>query len=420
MSRPCPGHSGRYSLILKTPSSPNLAISLLGHPEIRLDGVSIREKFQTKVLALLAYLAAEQRPHAREHLIDLFWPGVEAETARSNLRVMLYRLRQALSDDRYLRTARESLALDAEACWVDLGEFFRPLGLEDSPAQLESRLALYRGWFFEGAELENCPGFSDWLALKREAGHRQALAVLDRLIAFYEQGGEFGRALCHAGRRLELEPWSEAGHRKTMALLAQDGQPDAALAQYQSCRNILAKELGSVPEPQTEELYRRIKAGKLAPEVARPRPFSFLGQSASVALNRPLNVLIVDDHLLFRAGLSLMLNEFGPDVTVFEAASCEEALALAEPQAGFDIILLDLKFPGMSGLEGLLRFRKRHPAVPVVLFSSDEETSVIEASRQRGARGYLSKGMGAAAIVDAIEQVLSGGLAFPFGLSDEG
>ncbi|MFA7241306.1 MAG: BTAD domain-containing putative transcriptional regulator [Sulfuricellaceae bacterium] len=397
-----------------TPSPPNLEINLLGHAEIRLNGLSIQEKFQNKVLALLAYLATERRPHTREHLIGLFWPEVEPESARTNLRVALYRLRQSLGDERYLQKSREALFLAPDGCRVDVAEFMSPLTPEISREQLESRIALYRGPFFDGADFENCPDFMDWLTLKVETCRRQALALLDKLVAFYETSGDLGKALSHVGRRLELEPWDESSHRKTMALLAQDGQQGAALAHYEACRRILEKELGAVPAAQTTALFDRIKAGKLAPEVAKPSPFSFLGQNACAALNQPLNVLIVDDHLLFRAGLCLMLNELGPDVTVFEAASCEEALALPEPAHGFDIILLDLKFPGMSGLDGLLLFRNSYPAAPVVLFSGDEEMSVIQASRQRGARGYISKAMGAEAIVAAIERVLSGGVSFPF------
>lgn len=402
-----------------SPSPQNLSISLLGHPEIRVDGVAIEDKFQTKVLALLVYLAAERRPHSREQLIDLFWPDVEPETGRSNLRVTLYRLRQNLGDERYLRSTRESLLLDPDECRVDAIEFLHPYSQAASPAQLESRLALYRGEFFGGGTLDGCPDFSDWLANKREVYHAYALTLADKVIARHEENGDFASALRHAGRRLELAPWGEEGHRKTMELLARDGQSGAALAQYEICKKVLVKELGASPDRKTTELFERIKAGKLTPEVAKRRPFSFLGQTAGTPLRRPLNVLIVDDHLLFRAGLTMMLDEFGPDVTVFEAASCEDALALPEPQPGFDIIMLDLKFPGMSGLDGLLLFRNRFPSVPVVLFSSDEEATVIQASRERGAKGYLSKGMDAEGIVKGLEQVLSGGEAFPFGLGGQ-
>ena len=400
-------------------SPPDLVLNLLGNVEIRLKGASIKEKFQHKVLALLAYVATERRPHTREHLMALFWPDVATETARANLRVALYRLRQSLGAEHHLHATRESLFLDPEGCRVDVAEFLGPLAAEVAIERLETRAALYRGPFFDEVALENCLDFSDWLTIKREDCQCQALSLLDRLVAWHEENGHLGTALGHARRRLELECRNEGSHRKIMALLALGGQQAAALAQYESCRKILERERGAVPDRQTTALFDKIKAGKLVPEVAKHRPFSFIGQNVAKTRDQPLNILIVDDHLLFRAGLCLLLNELGTDVTVFEAASCEEALSLTEPEHSCDIILLDLKFPGMSGLDGLLLFRNRHPATPVALFSSEEEMDVIQASQQRGARGYISKAMNAEYITEAIKQILSGGVSFPFGLLGE-
>jgi len=57
--------------------------------------------------------------------------------------------------------------------------------------------------------------------------------------------------------------------------------------------------------------------------------------------------------------------------------------------------MLDINFPGMSGVDGLVLFQNRYPAAPVVLFSSDEDMNLIRTCHRRGARGYLSKAMGA-------------------------
>lgn len=392
-----------------------LALNLLGHADIRLNGASIEGNFQNKVLALLAYLATTNRPHTREHLIGIFWPDIAQDTVRSNMRGALYRLRLSLGNQDFLQTSRETVRLDPESFRLDVAEFLCPMDADISCEKMESRVGLYRGPFLEGMLLEGYPDFEDWLMQKREACHRQALALLKRLIALHEKNGDIGKALGHASRFLELEPWDEDAHRKMMSLLAQDGQQIAALAQYESCREALQDELGTSPEAQTTALFERIKAGKLAPEVAKPNPFSFFGQNISEALNKPLNILIVDDHLLFRAGLCLMLGELGPDVTTFESTSCEEALALPEPEQGFDIVLLDIKFPGMSGLDGLVHFKTRFPATPVVLFSGYEDMHTIQTCYLRGASGYLTKAMDAHAIVAAIEKILTGDVAFPFG-----
>lgn len=415
----------------------DLSFRLLGQIEITQCGQSLKGVIYKKALAVLAYLAVEQaQVFRRDDLALFFWPDAPREKALGNLRYVLHRLRGALANAGGAEApgAQEACLLTGDrigfnpksAHRLDVLEFLGPVHGAAighfSPTQLDAeqkRLDLYRGPFLDGLTLDDCPDFTDWLVVKREACHRHALALLERLIALHEKNGDLEKALRHAGRHLELEPWNEGGHRKLMSLLAQDGQLGAALAQYEACKKVLEKELGAVPDAQTTELFEKIKAGKLAPEVAKPYPFSFLGQATSEALNKPLNILIVDDHLLFRAGLSLMLNELGSDVTVFEAASCEDALALTEPEHGFDIILLDLKFPGMSGIDGLVGFKNRYPATPVVLFSSDEDMSAIRASYLRGAKGYISKAMSAQAIKEAIEKVLSREVAFPFGFVNE-
>lgn len=388
--------------------SAGLSIFLLGNPRVVLDGNPIEARFQSKVLALLAYLAVARRALSREHLLEIFWPDVEPESARANLRVALYRLRQMLGDERYLTATRDAVALDGGNCWVDALVFL------DNPtvAQgelLEQRLALYRGEFLDALEIEGCPDFADWLEAYREECRRNALGLADKLSSQFQERGDYSRALAPIARLLELEPWNEAWHRKAMTLLALDGQRGAALAQYEICRKALARELGVAPQAATRELFEQIESGQLAPPAGRAKAFS----ANSATLDQPYQALIVDDHLLFRAGLNLMLNEISPATTVHESPSCEDALALAAPEEGFDIILLDLKFPGMSGLDALVQFRERYPASPVVLFSSDRDEELVIASRQRGARGYLSKSMEAEEIISAIETVLAGGEAFP-------
>jgi predicted ATPase/class 3 adenylate cyclase len=89
------------------------------------------------------------------------------------------------------------------------------------------------------------------------------LAILDRLVEWYEQRGEYERASAYAWRQVELEPWQEEAHRQLMRLLALSGQRSAALAQYETCRRLLAEELGVEPGTKTTELYERIRDGVL-------------------------------------------------------------------------------------------------------------------------------------------------------------
>lgn len=404
-------------------SCDSFKLYLLGGCDIYFNTQPVAGMAYSKMRALLAYLAVESdREHRREVLAELFWSGNDEARGRGNLRRTLTDLRRVLE----LPTGLTLFAADKQSIRfaadvdVDAVTFTKTAVVADDTAQRahdEALLALYRGDFLAGLSLPDCPEFERWLQVKRESLHCRALALLEKLINAYRQSGDLPRALGHAGRYLELDPWNEGAHRKMMVLLALAGQQGAALAQYESCRRMLDHEFGLLPDQQTVDLFEKIKAGGLSAELAKatmPSPFSYLGKSVSGALNKSLRILIVDDHLLFRAGLCMMLNELASSVTVVEAASCEAALQMAAP---FDIILLDLKLPGMSGLDGLLLFQQRFAGVPVVLFSADEDGAVIQASIERGARGYLSKGMDAPAITEAIEQVLAGGSAFPFGVA---
>ena len=95
-------------------------------------------------------------------------------------------------------------------------------------------------------------------------------------MAGYERRGEYVRALAHAWRKVDLEPWDETARRQVMRLLARNGQRAEALAQYEACRTVLADELGVEPEPETTQLAQRIRDGELGilkPTHARPPAF---------------------------------------------------------------------------------------------------------------------------------------------------
>jgi predicted ATPase/DNA-binding SARP family transcriptional activator len=84
---------------------------------------------------------------------------------------------------------------------------------------------------------------------------------------------------------LQHAPWEEAAHRRVMRLLAQAGEREAALAQYVTCRRVLATELGSAPQPETIALMEELRAGPAAPPTNLPvPPPGFIGREAELAL----------------------------------------------------------------------------------------------------------------------------------------
>ncbi len=100
--------------------------------------------------------------------------------------------------------------------------------------------------------------FEEWVLLRREQHHRQALDTLHTLTTHYLEVGAYEQARYFAEKQLALEPWREEAHRQLMRTLALSGLRSAALAQYNTCRRILADELGIEPSAQTTTLYQRI------------------------------------------------------------------------------------------------------------------------------------------------------------------
>jgi len=119
-----------------------------------------------------------------------------------------------------------------------------------------------------------------------------------------------------------------------------------------------------------------------------------------------LRVVIVDDHHLFREGLRGMLEAGGVEV-VGEASGGDEAIALTQRLAP-DVVVLDLKMPGVSGLDALRGIARTSPDVQmVVLTVSDDETDVLDALAA-GACGYLLKDTRADRLADSVRQAAEG------------
>lgn len=125
-----------------------------------------------------------------------------------------------------------------------------------------------------------------------------------------------------------------------------------------------------------------------------------------------IRLFIVDDHPVVRAGLSSMLGKHPGLKLVGAAASAEEALTLFEKSV-VDVVLLDLRMPGMSGIEALHAFRKLKSAPQVIILSSFEFDEEIYRAVQAGARGYLLKETSRDEIVEAILAVHAGRQYFP-------
>jgi DNA-binding SARP family transcriptional activator/predicted ATPase len=255
----------------------------LGPFEVSLDGEPVTGFKSARVRALLVYLAVEaDRPHSREVLAGLLWPDWPDREALNNLRYALSNLRRVIDDHAatppFLLISRDTLQFNASSdSSLDVATFANlvepalspDVALAD-PSSLEQAVALYRGGFLEGFSIGDSPAFEEWALLVRERLARQMVSALHRLSVGHEQQGEYEQAQSWAWRQLELEPWDESAHRQLMRCLALSGQRSAALAQYETCRRVLAEELGVEPARETRRLYEQIRAGELQAPVSSP------------------------------------------------------------------------------------------------------------------------------------------------------
>jgi|SRR4051794_30400788 DNA-binding NarL/FixJ family response regulator len=128
-----------------------------------------------------------------------------------------------------------------------------------------------------------------------------------------------------------------------------------------------------------------------------------------------MNVLIADDHPLFLAGVrDLLAREEGFEV-IGEARYGPEVLPLVS-RLHPDLLLLDLRMPGLDGLACLERVRARHPKLKIVVLSMCAEPEQIQAAFKRGACGYVLKSIDANDLTSAIRQAVDGTAYHAFGL----
>lgn len=120
-------------------------------------------------------------------------------------------------------------------------------------------------------------------------------------------------------------------------------------------------------------------------------------------------VLVADDHPLFRAALRLAIERALPGAAVSESGDLAalQAAITAHPEA--DLVLLDLRMPGVQGFGSLAWLRAEHPSVPVVMVSADEDATTIRRALDFGAAGFIPKSAGLEVLTAALTAVLEGG-----------
>ncbi|MCB8959854.1 MAG: tetratricopeptide repeat protein [Ardenticatenales bacterium] len=258
-----------------------LVLNLLGTPEIKLAETAVSLN-TAKARALLFYLAVTNQPHSRDALLDLLWSEMDAAKARRNLTTTLSSLRKQL--DGYLLAEGDTLAFNSAALHqLDVANLTRLLASDD-PAQWRAGIDLYRGEFLAGFTVANAVIFEEWVLTTGEQLRDQVVRALSRLVELAINQGDFAEGLNLAMRLLTLEPWLESGHRQLMILYARAGRAEAALAQYEKCRQILAAELGVTPAAATVALFERLQLARNRADSPLPDDGTrFVGRQAELA-----------------------------------------------------------------------------------------------------------------------------------------
>ena len=306
-----------------------LQLQFLGTFRLARADKSIPYLRSVRIQALLAYLALEaQQPHPRATLAARFWPDEPEPAAKQNLRQALYQLRHLLGEAEeatpaappYLLVTRETVQFNpASDHDLDVTRFLAHL------AQQQWRAAndLYQGELLSGLT-SGSELFEEWLLVQREHFHLLALEALDHLIEQALAQSDYAQIQSYARRQLLLEPWRETAHRHLIYALAASGDRSLALAHYETCRQLLAEELGVEPDGATVALVEQIRKGDID-KVTRWQGDKVRGwQGDKVTIDHPLT--LPPPHLVTPSSLP-PFTDWGeaPDISTLYGRTEEQA-----------------------------------------------------------------------------------------------
>ncbi|MGZ3602435.1 MAG: response regulator [Ktedonobacterales bacterium] len=133
-------------------------------------------------------------------------------------------------------------------------------------------------------------------------------------------------------------------------------------------------------------------------------------------MQEAIRVVVVDDHLIVRQGLRLMLEEAGDDFELIgEAADGAAALRIVD-EVRPDVVLMDVRMPEMDGLGAIGHIRERHPQIAVVILTTYNEEDLVVRALQAGACGYLLKDTNRDTLFRAIRAAVRGELLLQPGI----
>jgi len=234
-----------------------LKIHFLGQPRLMLDGHPV-DLPGYRPLALLAYLILSRRPFPREHLIDLLFDG--PDDPRAALRWTLSKLRSAIGSQ-YILTDKQEVAFNFQSdFWLDVFAF--EAGETDA----------YQGDFLEGLYLRDALRFEDWLSFERQRLRAIYQDTLENQLKGFIQQSDHAAVVITAQQLLKVDYLREDWHYALINAYGQLGKRATALEQYEKCRQMLRKEWGLDPAPETVALAESIQNMTIRPQALPIEP----------------------------------------------------------------------------------------------------------------------------------------------------
>lgn len=251
--------------------APSLSLYLLGPLAIETYAKTLALRYN-KARALLAYLALESGFHTRESLAFLLWPEATMQSGREKLKRMLFELKEVLGAELF-EGSRDVIRLRAEAgLWTDYGTFQATVdvaqrtssaGLPTDLDRLGHALAIYRGEFLQGLELDDAPDFANWVQARREQCRQRYLQAIRLLAEGHEKESDLHAAIDRARQWTTVAPLDETGWQYLLKLLMRAGQQDVAKHEFERYRTVLEIELGAEPDPAVEALLEVVPVDAL-------------------------------------------------------------------------------------------------------------------------------------------------------------
>jgi len=247
----------------------SLLVYCLGPFQVYQDEQSIDDWPSSKGKAVFKYLITHrERPVLKDVLMDIFWSDIPADSARNNLNVAIYGLRQALrktnptfshvlfENDCYLLNPELSIWLDYESFL----EIIATARILEEGGELEAAVSEYiRGdSLYQGEFLEE-DRYEDWLLPLREKLRADYLSMLDRLKHHFFDKQDYQACIHMCRKMLAIDRCSEEAHRHLMRCFYEQGQSYMALRQYHLCVEALKEGLNAAPSSFTRELYETIR-----------------------------------------------------------------------------------------------------------------------------------------------------------------